>query len=72
MMKRIVMLISAVILSIGMYAQVTYNFSNCGKTGRYGPSQSQINNTYSGTNLAGNVTSNNGIQQWTVPSTGDY
>ena len=71
-MKRIVMLVSAVILSIGMYAQVTYNFSNCGKTGRYGPSQSQVNSEYSGTSLAGDVTSNNGIQHWVVPQTGTY
>ena len=50
----------------------TFTFTNCGQTGRYGPSQSQVNNTYSGTSLAGDVTSNSGIQQWVVPQTGTY
>ena len=47
-------------------------FTNCGKTGRSGPNQTQINNSYSGTALSGNVTSSNGIQLWTVPVTGQY
>ena len=49
-----------------------YTFTTCGQTGRYGPSQSQLNNTYSQTPLNGLVTSNNGIQRWVVPSTGSY
>ncbi len=50
-----------------------YVFTNCGQTGRYGPSQSQVNNSYSGNNpLSGLVTVSNGIQQWIVPSTGTY
>jgi hypothetical protein len=32
-----------------------YNFTNCGKTGRDGPSQSECNSTYSGTTLDGDV-----------------
>lgn len=46
----------------------TQTFSNCGQTGRTGPSQTQCNNTYG----AGVVTVNNGIQAWTVPQTGTY
>ena len=49
-----------------------YVFTTCGQTGRYGPSQSQLNSTYSQTPLNGLVTSNNGIQRWVVPSTGNY
>jgi hypothetical protein len=49
-----------------------YTFTNCSATGQYGPSQGQVNNAYAGTNLAGNVTSSNGIQLWTVPATGAY
>jgi hypothetical protein len=49
-----------------------FTFTNCSATGQYGPTQGQVNNAYAGTNLAGNVTSNNGIQVWTVPATGSY
>ena len=50
----------------------TWRFGTCGKSGRTGPSQSQCNTAYSGSTLAGNVTVNAGIQQWTVPETGTY
>jgi len=49
-----------------------YNFSTCAQSGRFGPSQSQCNSAYSTTELEGNVTVTNGIQFWTVPSTGTY
>ena len=49
-----------------------YNFSTCTATGRLGPSQLQVNAAYLSTNLNGTVTSNNGIQTWTVPATGVY
>ncbi len=51
---------------------ILYEFTTCGQTGRYGPSQAQVNNAYSGTTLDGAVTSNNGIQTWTVPDSGLY
>ena len=55
------------------YAQTVYTFTNANKTGRYGPSQSDINSAYAGTNLANNVTINTtGIQEWTVPASGVY
>ncbi len=47
-------------------------FTNAGATGANGPTQSQLNTTYAGSTLDGNVTSLNGIQQWIVPSTGTY
>jgi len=54
-------------------AGTTYTFTNSGATGREGPTQSQINTNYSGTNLANSVTINTrGIQEWTVPASGDY
>ncbi|WP_346857051.1 HYR domain-containing protein [uncultured Draconibacterium sp.] len=50
-----------------------YTFTNCGQTGRTGPTQVQIDAEYAATNLAGLVTINTqGIQEWTVPFTGDY
>jgi hypothetical protein len=51
----------------------TYTFTNANSTGRTGPTQSQVNSAYSGTPLAGQVTiTGNGIQNWTVPTTGTY
>ena len=51
-----------------------YVFTNCGATGKSGPTQSQVNATYtSGNTLNGSVTINTqGIQEWTVPSSGTY
>lgn len=51
----------------------SYYFTNAGATGRTGPTQTQVNSAYSGGALAGLVTINTqGIQEWTVPETGDY
>jgi hypothetical protein len=49
-------------------------FTNCGATERNGPTQSQVNSTYtSGNSLYNAVTINTqGIQEWTVPVTGTY
>jgi len=47
-------------------------FTNCSSVGKDGPSQSDCNTAYSGTSLEGDVTVNNGIQEWTVPATGSY
>lgn len=54
------------------YAQMTYTFTNAGATGKDGPTQAQLDAAYTGTFLAGQVTSNLGIQEWTVPSSGSY
>jgi hypothetical protein len=59
--------------TLALYGQEVYTFTNCGATGRYGPTQTQVNSEYSGTNLEGKVTiTTQGIQEWTVPKTGDY
>jgi len=50
----------------------TATFTNAGATGANGPTQAQLNTAYLGTSIAGIVTSNNGIQLWTVPQTGTY
>ena len=47
-------------------------FTNCGQTGRIGPSQSSCDSEYSGTTLDGLVTITSGIQYWSVPATGVY
>jgi hypothetical protein len=52
--------------------EFSVQFTNCGNTGSYGPSQSQVNTAYSGTELEGQVTVSSGIQYWTVPYTTNY
>jgi hypothetical protein len=47
-------------------------FTNCGQTGRSGPSQSQCDSEYAGTTLDGLVTVNAGFQTWTVSDDGIY
>lgn len=49
-----------------------YCFTTAGQQGRYGPKQVDLDMQYLGSNLEGMVTSVNGIQQWTVPTTGRY
>ena len=54
-------------------AITTYNFTTCGVTGRLGPTQAQVTGAYASTILAGQVTeSTQGIQLWTIPTTGTY
>ncbi len=53
-------------------SQTTYSFTTAGATGRLGPSQVQINAAYLSTNLSGSVTSNLGVQQFTIPVSGQY
>jgi len=51
----------------------TYTFTNASTTGRFGPTQGQVNTAYAATSLNGLVTINTqGIQEWIVPTTGDY
>ena len=50
-----------------------YVFTNAGAIGRHGPTWTDVNASYSGTNLEGNVSmTTQGIQEWTVPTTGTY
>jgi len=51
-----------------------FTFTNCGQTGRTGPSEAQIQTEYNGTNLQGLVTTGwkAGYQEWAVPASGDY
>lgn len=58
--------------TFGLYAQQSYTFTSAGATSSIGPTQAQINTAYAATNLAGMVVSNNGIQSWTVPVSGNY
>ena len=50
----------------------TYTFTTAGASGRVGPTQADLNTAYTGTNLAGQVTSNTGIQEWVVPYSGVF
>ena len=50
-------------------------FESCAATGYTGPTQAQCDTAYSGTSLDGDVTvdsATQGIQEWEVPTTGDY
>lgn len=70
------LLIAGVVLAGGfcssLFAQ-TYSFTTAGASGTTGPNQSQVNTAYLGTDLDGAVTvTGQGIQTWTVPTTGVY
>ena len=67
-------LFSALLLPSLALSQTVYTFTNAGATGRTGPTQTQINSTYTGGNtLNGGVTINTqGYQEWTVPANGVY
>jgi len=70
-MKKLFTFITVLIYTA--FAQQTYTFTNCGATGRLGPTQAQLNVGYSGLNsLTGLVSSTNGIQTFTVPTSGLY
>lgn len=56
----------------GGAASGTRNFTNCSSTGINGPLQSDCNTAYASDDLNGEVTVTNGIQEWTVPTTGSY
>ncbi len=62
----------ALFFSTIIMGQNSYVFTTAGATGSLGPTQAQINTTYSLTNLNNAVISINGIQTWTVPATGPY
>ena len=47
-------------------------FTTCGQVGHQGPSQTQCDSAYVGTDLEGSVTVVNGVQQWVVPNSGVY
>ncbi len=66
------LLLAVAALSFNAHSQI-YEFTNAGASGRFGPTQAQVNAAYSSTNLANNVTINTqGIQEWTVPATSNY
>ncbi|MCO6494749.1 MAG: PKD domain-containing protein, partial [Bacteroidetes bacterium] len=67
-----VMLLLLGVSTFNLLQAQTYKFTNCGATGRLGPTQAQINSGYSATNLNGQVTSLSGIQVWHVPDDGTY
>jgi hypothetical protein len=48
---------------------VIYTFETCGAEGRFGPSQEQLNQEYG---AGSGVTVIDGIQHWTVPTSGTY
>ena len=71
-MKKIKLSLICIIISNSLIGQITYTFTTAGATGRFGPSQGQLNTAYALTNLNGLVVSTSGIQTWTVPVSGPY
>ncbi len=71
-MKKLILLFGAVVCWTSLSAQLQYTFTTAGATGQFGPTQSDINTAYTGTSLAGQVTSNAGMQYWVVPQSGYY
>ena len=59
-----------------LYSFTTHTFTNAGATGRNGPTISQVRSSYSSATWAQNASYLNmttqGIQEWTVPKTGNY
>ncbi len=61
--------------SAGLYNFTTHTFTPCGATGTAGPSTVNCTSAYSSATWAANssyFTTSNGIQLWTVPTTGTY
>ncbi|MFE5391902.1 glycine rich domain-containing protein [Bacillus thuringiensis] len=52
--------------------KISYQFTNCGKLGNKGPSQTDADNSYRGTTLEGKVKVSTGAQKWKVPVSGLY
>ena len=75
MPNKFLKLTQAVAISLCInYAQAeVYTFTNSGATGATGPTQSQVNTEYTGSNLSNSVVVNTqGIQEWIVPVSGTY
>jgi hypothetical protein len=73
--NKFLKLTQAVAISLCInYAQAeVYTFTNSGATGATGPTQSQVNTEYTGSNLSNSVVVNTqGIQEWIVPVSGTY
>ncbi|MFA7273024.1 MAG: T9SS type A sorting domain-containing protein [Crocinitomicaceae bacterium] len=70
--KRFSLFLVFLMGSAFVWGQTVYTFTSCGITGKTGPTQTNANSSYIGTNLAGNVTVIGGIQYWTVPVTASY
>lgn len=55
-----------------LYEFTSATFTNAGATGRFGPTQEQLDSAYVGSEIEGQISSENGIQLWTVPKSGTY
>lgn len=55
-----------------LYEFTTADFTTAGATGRLGPTQEDLDVAYVGTDIEGQIISDNGIQLWTVPKSGTY
>jgi hypothetical protein len=70
----LLVLLTGILQPVCLKSQQSYTFTNCGATGRFGPTQTQVTSAYVATNLSLVATTSptSGIQTWTVPTTGLY
>jgi hypothetical protein len=59
-------------LNVDCFAIDPVRFTNCGQTGRNGPTQSQCDSAYASTELSGIVSVSSGIQKVTIPENATY
>ncbi len=71
--SRMVLAICSLLFT-SIQAQQSYTFTNCGATGRFGPTQTMVTTAYAGSNLSlvATTSATSGIQTWTVPYTGMF
>ena len=72
LMKFLNFLGAIIITSFQIQAQITYTLTPCGATGSSGPSQTQINTTYTNTSLQGMVVLSSSMQVFTLTTAGIY
>lgn len=70
-MKRKLLSVLFAVIGVIAFGQ-TYTFTNAGASGLMGPTQSQVNTTYTSTSLNGAVKVIGGTQLWMVPASGSY
>ena len=74
LLRTPLILCCCVCFSFDLKADVSFTFTNCGQSGKNGPSGTQITAAYVGTALEGQVSTGwkAGYQRWIVPTTGPY
>jgi hypothetical protein len=70
--KKLQYVCALILLVNTVNAQQSYTFTNAGQTGSVGPTQLQVNTSYTNSNLSGSVVVTGGIQSFTIQNAGNY